>query len=359
MKYVDALKDFLIENEEYNDFAFHCPTLEDAQILVKTLYSLGFYWSKDSVYSDEEVKKRWSAKGKNTCITIGTKNINDKNILFNGRMGMYVNQHRAIVKVSELFADVDERETENISSVEENNAIKNENTNDDVFTINSDETTVTLESNTTEKICPQCNKKISSSAKFCTSCGHKFISEVKTEDVDLLTKPQPKKAEPKNYEEKSEISEAIPPSQNKNVRSMLDLINSSNNVQKQESEKEISADDEKTNKSSTLIDNALKESKKGNVDDFVVAKKTKEKEDITLDSADIKNDDLLLCNILNIKVGQRFKISNNLYNANNDIYRINKYGFREKYFGGDIWFVSNSEQELAFLIQHPDQIIKL
>lgn len=157
----------------------------------------------------------------------------------------------------------------------------------------------------TNKLCPECNNEVAEKAKFCTNCGYRFNVTTKKEPTPE-NKP---KIQPATFTEPKPV---------KNNR---------------------------TNDAPKLMTD-INSSKAQN--DTLEAQITDKTGDIPV-----------LCQILDVAVNQSFIISNSYLNSNNGIFRINKDGYRERKLGPNVWFVSNNEQELAYIIQHKTHVIKL
>lgn len=318
MTKTQAVKNFLKENTEYNEFVFHCPTLETAQELVRILYTLGYHWDENLPYNEQDVVDRWHYKKKN-CIAIGSLNDPDKERLYTGRMGMYVNQGRVIVEVKDLLDEANEPDIPVDIPAEEP---KQE--NDESTEIKENEpqtekaTTVTKEFT---KICPSCCKENLLEAKFCTFCGNPF---------SFIDKPNPIKA----TEDVENV--VINESPEENVKDVVE----------NESLKEDTKD--------VVVNETLEE---------VVSEEKDATDDIFIEEPEhymVNNDNKpILCRLLGVSINEKFKINNSVYNAENTIFRINCNGFREKLVGEDTWFISTDEQELVFLIENPEQIVRI
>lgn len=334
MTKLQYLKNFLNETQDFNDFAFHCSTLEEAEELVQLLYELGYYWFPNSEYSKDEVYKRWNQKKKNTCIVIGSQNIPDKNILFNGRMGMYVNQGRAIVEMEDFFNEI-----ESTSSFVTSNDKKITESEIDNATYKD------------TKKCPKCNTEIPKEAKFCRICGNKFNTQ------DTVTIETEDYVENKNdIKGKTELKQnIIDDSENKN--SVLDFINKGKINKNTNTETEKESKKTGVEHVSSIIDNQNNSEENSN-NSKSGTDKEEETYPILLNEQENEPKTPIICKLLGVEVNQKFKISNSFYDKSNNIFRINKEGYREVLVGKNLWFISNNEQELAFLIQNSKQIIK-
>lgn len=373
MTFTQTVRQFLIENPVFNDFAFRCQTFEEAEILVKALYNLGYYFEKGKPYDKNLLLKRWNVKKENTCLAIGSLNTTDPKIMFTGRMGMYVNQGRVIVNVSTLIEMSETGNVSNISAIEE-----------------PDDT----------KVCPNCGNLVSIKAKFCTNCGEKFevIAESQpetpiTENVVAETELVAESASVK--ENTPTVVDSVPIVENSPVITNETIVENDNAAKNEPAvEKEIITEE-------PAEDIDIKEpSKETETEKLSEASETKEQlketetEDATTNNISeetktseieqpVENQDIIeavqvidnvlseteetkentqihipvLCEILGLFPFQPFRIKNDYYFAENYIYRINDKGIREVKVGEDLWFVANNEQELEYIIEHKNQIL--
>lgn len=384
MTFTQTVRQFLIENPVFNDFAFRCQTFEEAEILVKALYNLGYYFEKGKPYDKNLLLKRWNVKKENTCLAIGSLNTTDPKIMFTGRMGMYVNQGRVIVNVSTLVEMSETGNVSNISALDE-----------------PDDT----------KVCPNCGNLVSIKAKFCTNCGEKFeiIAESQpetpvTENVIAKTEPVAESASVKENtpttapvveENTPAVVKSVPVVENSPVVTSETIVENENAAKNEPAvEKEIitekpaedidtkePSEETETEKLSEASETKeqLKEAETENKTTNNISKETKmpeieqpvENQDI-IEAVQVVDNVLseteetkentqihipVLCEILGLLPFQQFRIKNDYYFAENYIYRINDKGIREVRVGGNLWFVANNEQELEYIIEHKNQIL--
>lgn len=373
MTFTQTVRQFLIENPVFNDFAFRCQTFEEAEILVKALYNLGYYFEKGKPYDKNLLLKRWNVKKENTCLAIGSLNTTDPKIMFTGRMGMYVNQGRVIVNVSTLVEMSETGNVSNISALDE-----------------PDDT----------KVCPNCGNLVSIKAKFCTNCGEKFEiiteSQPETPVVENVVAETEPVAESASVEENTPtVVDSVPVVENSPVITNETIVENENAAKNEPVVKEEIITEEpsedidtkepsKETKTEKLSENSdtkeqSKEAKTENTTTNNVSEETKTSEiEQPVENQDIVEavqvvDNILseteetkentqihipvLCEILGLLPFQQFRIKNDYYFAENYIYRINDKGIREVKVGEDLWFVANNEQELEYIIEHKNQIL--
>lgn len=171
-----------------------------------------------------------------------------------------------------------------------------------------------------KKLCPQCYNEIASKANFCNNCGYKFENIETKKDV----------LKQQDNENKNDIQKQDAP-----IPFLANEAEEKDDILNTETENtEISIN---TDTAKVFCDNNQKE-----------IKTKSEKAQLPV-----------LCQILNIDIDQPFKISNFAYNSDNNVFRINSNGYREKKVGPDRWFITNNEQELEYIIENKKQIIKL
>lgn len=385
MTFTQTVRQFLIENPVFNDFAFRCQTFEEAEILVKALYNLGYYFEKGKPYDKNLLLKRWNVKKENTCLAIGSLNTTDPKIMFTGRMGMYVNQGRVIVNVSTLVEMSETGNVSNISALDEPDDIK---------------------------VCPNCGNLVSIKAKFCTNCGEKFevIAESQpetpvTENVVAETEPVIESASVKENtpttapvveENTPAVVESVPVVENSPVVTSETIVENENAAKNEPAvEKEIiteepaegidtkeSSEETETEKLSEASE-TKKQLKETKTEDATTNDVISEEAKMPEIEQPVENQDIVeavqvvdnvlsetegtkentqihvpvLCEILGLLPFQQFRIKNDYYFAENYIYRINDKGIREVRVGGNLWFVANNEQELEYIIEHKNQIL--
>lgn len=336
MTFLQILNEFLKENPNYDDFVFKVETKEEARALVKSLYKLGFYFKKDEAYSDAEVDSRWGQKKKDTCISIGALSSNDKNQLFHGRTGMYTKHGRMVVDTKTLFEEADETIQDVLNSSIENSV----------------------------KLCPNCNNEVSTKAKFCTKCGYKFdtaslpkntetISEKKlcAEEVPLI-KQIPTETDPT----KTSITSGFP------LSSLIQEKpeNDSPDTQTPDEYKTVVFDVDNADNGSTYTPHNIEannQEDKKEVKKFSLLNDSDINKNIETKRIELETPEL--CAILNVSVNQPFIIKNDFYDSDNKIFRINEKGIREEKVGANLWFVANNEQELCYIIENKNQIIRI
>lgn len=351
MTFTQTVRQFLIENPVFNDFAFRCQTFEEAEILVKALYNLGYYFEKGKPYDKDLLHKRWNVKKENTCLAIGSLNTTDPKIMFTGRMGMYVNQGRVIVNVSTLM---EMSETGNISNVS---------------TTDTDDT----------KICPNCGNLVNIKAKFCTNCGEKFEVVIEPEPTQTTNAEVPV-AEDVPATEEIPAEETVPVTEetsntaetNEKTEELVEEVVASETetqtpkITEPEPLEETKITQEKEQVVSdtpkeTLVEETVQEVKDEQQEteaEPVETVQVAEVENVSDTTEDNTQKQIpVLCEILGLMPFQPFRIKNDYYFAENYIYRINDKGVREKKVGANLWFTTNDEQELEYIIEHKNQIL--
>lgn len=164
-----------------NNFAVHCPTNENAEVVVKTLYDLGFEWGEgQNLYKpDGSLETKWQNKKKETCYSVN----NDSNIIFCARKAFYEKRFRRIVEYDDLIGDV--------TIGNDKTASKNAETSfafDNTLNANFNfEQPAAVEAPKNEEIqpisskleepstvpCQHCGQMIKPTVKFCKYCGQK------------------------------------------------------------------------------------------------------------------------------------------------------------------------------------------
>lgn len=352
MTFTQTVRQFLIENPVFNDFAFRCQTFEEAEILVKALYNLGYYFEKGKPYDKNLLFKRWNVKKENTCLAIGSLNTTDPKVMFTGRMGMYVNQGRVIVNVSTLIEMSETGNVSNISALDE-----------------PDDT----------KVCPNCGNLVSIKAKFCTNCGEKFeiIAEAQpetpvVEDVIAETEPVVESASveentpetaPVVEENTPAVVESVPVIENSPVVTSETIVENDNAAKNESVVEEKIITEEPAEDIDTK--DPSKETKTPEIEQPVenqdIIEAVQVVDNVLSETEGTKENTQIhipvLCEILGLFPFQPFRIKNDYYFAENYIYRINDKGIREVRVGGNLWFVANNEQELEYIIEHKNQIL--
>lgn len=343
MTFLQVLNEFLKENPNYDDFVFKVETKEEARALVKSLYKLGFYFKKNEAYSDAEVDSRWSQKKKDTCISIGALSSNDKNQLFHGRTGMYTKHGRMVVDTKTLFEETDETIQDVLNS-----SIKN-----------------------SVKLCPNCNNEVSVKAKFCTKCGYKFDTTSIPENTETTSEkelpaeevPFIKQVPTETTSTKPLITSGSPLlslAQNMEIRENKKPENNPPDAQIPDEYKTVVFDVNDTDNNSTYTPHNIEVNNQENekeVKRFSLLNDSDINKNIKTKSSELEVPEL--CAVLNVSVNQPFIIKNDFYDSNNKIFRINEKGIREEKVGANLWFVANNEQELCYIIENKNQIIRI
>lgn len=347
------LKEFLKSHPKINSFAINTPTDDDAQLVVGALFELGFPWDVENPEStkyreDGKFNTRWEKNREKTCYTVG---VNPNQIFYCNRK-FYEKRGREIYDLSDVEKiDIPDKDNDLFSSIPKDNMDENadiekniadeESKNDRKKNTNVSEShnksyegnnnITKLEiplDNQSELVCPYCGNKIKNGSKFCPECGQKIvITDIKsTIPVGHINKS--------NLNEKDTAVDPVPVNQDNTESEAMEKYNlhqelhDDNKIANDENDVTSKQDDK------TLVRDKLDDN-------------------IKIEDTDNR---LPLLKLLDVDINQEFHVIPNDYFNTKNIYRINENGYREIKVGDGIWFISNNEQDLIYLINHPNEI---
>ena len=302
----EQIKDYINAHDE--QFVVHCPKEEDAIKYLSLLADIGFIWSDNiGLIMGSKIETRWNQKKSDTCYTF----IPGSNIVLTGRKKFYQNKGLNIIEFEDFenqFSEIITPYKHDEDSQEKVLPFKNEDISENEETNNVDEVIMTgtkdsLESNNTF-FCVNCGQEINANSKFCFRCGTKVEKILEEKKSDSNT--EEKEIKTSNITEEKIIKPNV---------EEKDIIN---------------------NKPVLEVD-----------------------KDTTNEKTDLESNTNILLDLLSLKEKQEFVIvgdQNEYYSES--IFRFNN-NKREIKVGDNMWFVSNNEQELIYIINHPQSIKKL
>lgn len=334
------LKHFLENHPNVNGFAISTPTEDEAQMLVQALFELGFFWDnenpEETKYTSEgKLNTKWEKNSTKTCYTVSL--IPNKQIFFCNTK-FYEKRGREIYSMEDINnIELPDYELRFLSEKDKTVNTKDNN--------NKDEENGEIDRDVEEKqepkyLCPYCGYEIKKDVKFCPDCGQRINEPVLADEL-------------------VELNEDL--STNK---SFTENLNNSENMISEPAVPVEAEQADKTELSNDKTDDKVSfvniEDNDSNKTTPVEKKPTEENASSTTDNSAFKasadEDRPLILKMLGLEVNEEFHIIPDNYFNSKNIYRFNREGYREVKAGDNIWFIANDEQDLAYIINHPDEI---
>lgn len=404
------IQNFLNTHPNFNIYAIHCETQDEAAEFITIMYQLGYKFDRKDIDvprdKDGSVLTKWKINKSNTCYALGA--IGDDKIIFRARVRFYENQGREIFDYRDIVDGADNEYSVNDTlqtPVESNTPETIKSQNSQINQIPFQNATPVLTPNMTQpmpnmsgfgfnpvdeesgisskmpqdiqqnpqtqeiqqnenntynspKFCSNCGFRLKEGAKFCPECGTKVEVE-NTEDSNISNIEN--KREQKNSEDKSHLGDMNANKQN--------IENVKLNTSSPEQEVKINQYSPKQKEiTSPLTQNILPnvygtnnmvnndphiriEPNNKNLETDETKEKTQQNENTNRES------EPTICKFLKVRPYQIFEIKTNQHSGISGQFRFNKKGIREVMRFPNVWFVNNNEQELAYLIAHPDLIV--